>query len=1262
MSDKQNVIIEADDITIIQGEKAKNYNVRLTRVNGSPIGTVPVTIAFYNKDYSFSKEVFTDKFGNASVPLYLTGDSWKVDVHFKGFMNFLPNLVTREVTIQEFQQKLTYIESENLHINEDDVISTDDGWYTVYLKDEDDMPVQFEPINFNIVSTNENIDDVDFVLKTDENGKIVVPYLTHNDTVVITVDYKGCTRYSSFSKADVVSFDDIADRTEVFFRTNESYLEIKKGNGNWANIRTAEDTVERVIVNYPNDNRTVHDGMLYYYAMNSNLYQVTLFYKGNSNYFSKCETLTYDKPNDSRVTLWQWIELQSGEQPYYTLIFSDNHDGGKLNHITLRCLFELPYELVYMRFKNGEFDGTYDFEVKGLPTYGISEGGNYPTTIVEYDIANPLDINRETGFSLSFYLKPNDYIKNATSPNDDILIAENSFSFYPIYDKKGTLDINGFGYQNNAYQNLKVNSTNDLAISYDKINEYALLRLLNTDTLEEFYFYSYLVDNVTPVDLNFVLGLGNWDLDVLSKEYEDYGGDFYQTSAIISDLNPIEYVTDFFYDETNYNTITGDDIVITDTTISTTSTSTNYIVSDSFTNSNTYSLSFALTGGLLIASDTDNEDTNVLKIGDGELTHYKEEQIIDTQTLENTDGNYLIERNKDTWNIYYDNTLIYTTTELFNNTIGLYGAESTITNLSLYVEPQADITPSTDDYDGSVYGSDLHLEVRNDKINLYDYGMLPSGAIGSAKVIASDIPLTTDQLALELEIKYNNNKFERLDNLTGEMQIRVYENALTSQESEDYAKTLCSPMPVQDVETVFTRHSDEGTLYYIKDPRMTPNAPNTPTYLCNAYTQYKGGVEIQTETGISLFNLDNAHSPVYVGNDLVRAEFHRRSGFIKISRYDENSDSWATVNVLKLQNKPNLSVNTYNDDYGEIQFGATTWKFYRGRPFIVVNHRNDDLRILNLVDRVYCEIYENQRNMGFIEEKDAVCGIFNPQTSIQQFRQELHIGQNIKLDNFELYDIANNNDIIDVSDDSTITLTKMDNDNAVQINKTTTDKVGLNFPSYSNYVKRVGADFSLLIEKIQTTGSATDTMNVTIKARGFDERGAIPLYNGYQYGIWEQTHTFDVDTTKIDKIRATFTNCPTEVKYIDFIVILEANDDITVTMKDFMYYDGKDIDIAYDTDISQITAERTEIYFGETYYANLYNDDDEYGLCIVRPSKEQISLRRIYASDETVLIPYTKKATYWDKPSQVFVEYLKAKRQVIDIEKGEVLWQDSTDI
>ena len=608
---------------------------------------------------------------------------------------------------------------------------------------------------------------------------------------------------------------------------------------------------------------------------------------------------------------------------------------------------------------------------------------------------------------------------------------------------------------------------------------------------------------------------------------------------------------------------------------------------------------------------------------------------------------------------------LYNTDRLSWNTVGTYNEDSVSSTLfearNFILEPYVvtDITPSVATYDGSVFGSDLHLEVRNDHLNLIDYGMLPNGAIGSGKVLLNDVPLPTSDLELELEMKYNNVRFERLNNLTGQIQMRVYEDIIASDNVKEYSQVLCSPMPVANVQTVFTRHSEEGILYYVKDPKQT--GATSPTYLCNAYTQYKGGVEIKSETGISLFNLDNAFSPVLVGNNLVRAEFHRRSGYVKLERYDENSNQYYAVNILKIKSNPQLKLVEYNDDYCELQFGKTTWKFYRGRPFIIVNHKEDDLRVLHLVDRVYCETFENNRGLGFIEEHNTNEGVritddesitqystFNPQISIQQFKQELHIGENIRTDNFEVYDVEDGY-LGDKATNVELDVVQVEDDNALIISKTgNTGKVALNFPSYSSYVKKVGDTFTLSIDYVNASTS-NSTIPFVVKARGFDDRGAVPIVDGIQYGVWEQTQTVSVDTTELDNIRVTFTNCPDTVKYIDFIIIFNTTNSFNIKLKDFMYYQGDSV-LNHDVDNSIAYAEQVNILFSETYYVNLYNEDDPFGLCVIRPNQHTIGLRNIYASEETVFAPYMKKASEWDKPSQVFLEYLNSKRQIIDID------------
>lgn len=255
----------------------------------------------------------------------------------------------------------------------------------------------------------------------------------------------------------------------------------------------------------------------------------------------------------------------------------------------------------------------------------------------------------------------------------------------------------------------------------------------------------------------------------------------------------------------------------------------------------------------------------------------------------------------------------------------------------------------------------------------------------------------------------------------------------------------------------------------------------------------------------------------------------------------------------------------------------------------------------------------------------------------------MHIGENIRVDNFALYDVASNGNLIPLEHSASMTTTVIDNDNALAINKNFSGRLALNFPSSSQYLKKPSNQFSLYIGNIDV-GNET---SITIKARGFDENGAIHLDNNLQYGIWESSQTFTVNSGTTE-IRATF-DCIDKVKYIDFVIIFNTNAQSTITMNKLMCHDG-DSEPNWNVDTSIRNANKVQITFDETYYANLYNEDSPVGLCIIRPNQNPLTLRNISASDETVLAPYMKKANEWDKPQQVLLEYLNANRQIIDID------------
>ena len=1269
MSNKQDIKIQADDVTLLQGEKAKDYNVIVTSEDDVPLANIPLIVAFYNNDYTFERQASTNEYGVASVPMYLSGNAWFVDVHFKGNAEYKPQVVTREINIEKFERLNTYITSENLVINIDEE-SMNGTYYTIYLKDSYDRPISNEPVAIVVEQTGVEEPQVyiDMILKTDNDGKIEVPFLSHDENVKIITIYYDCTRYKGCINADIVSFTEVAPRDEVEFRWSilggwYYCLEYKLNDGNWVEVDNDKRHIVRPIVNPNNQlysNYDVGDGWFYVDSLDDGTYDLTLCYDGVKgaigelgNTYPFCRTFRYTEPNDNRKSITDWIESQGGSDEYTFEI--TNSIIGKMAHITLTLEYELPFDTV-----NLELGGSKIYTA--LPKYEQTDNF-YKRTILEYDIINP---TRETGGNHF------QFVSGSTSPYID---PTNPFYIDKVITLTNrnwvgttTLSQTGFGAGQQTYQNIDIIVSNERTAMHQKVNDYCLIHLVNLDTLEEFYFATYLIDKVTPSHLEFNLGIGYWRLEIVSKERDYlYQGVFYKAEANITTETQNDPVTNnLITTEENYIDLGTDSPTFAEDTITTATTDDDIhsIMSLEFTNSNYYKLQFNETisgtdSTIIYGADPNLETKDGLFINANYITLWNDNIEMDTLLFDspilNQGSNVvLIQKYGTTVTVFVNDTQVYSTDLLSWNTIGLYqdesGSSMILSTFTLEPYVTTDITPAVSDYDGTVFGSNIHLEIKDNQLDLIDYGMLPKGSIGSGKVILNDVPLqNANEYVIQLEMRYNNTRYERLNNLTGQMQMRVYEDISASDSVKDYAKTLCSPMPVPNSKTMFTRHTDEGTIYFVKDP-LDANS----TFLSNAYNQYKGGVEITSKTGVSLFNLDNAYSPVFVGNELVRAEFHRRSGFIRIARYDETSGDWFNVNTLKLKNYPQLVLNEYNDDYAEIAFGQTIWKFYRGRPFIIVNHSQDDLSIMDLVDRVYCETVENQRGMGYIidynpneintaTDENGNYSTFNPQLSLQQFKQELHIGENIRLDNFEIYEVETNNNIGDVATDSAMGILNIDNDNALQLYKDDT-KLALNFPSYSHYVERINDTFTLSIGYIDCPFET-----ITIKARGFDERGAVPINNNVQYGIWEQSVNVTVDTTAPDSIRATFTGCPAEVKYIDFLIFFEGENSTDVILKDFMYYEG-DAVINYDVDTSRVYAEQVEVHFADTYFANLYNDKDSGGLCIARPYQEPFSLRSIYASNETVLIPYMKKCAQWDKPEQVFLEYLNANRQVIDID------------
>lgn len=572
------------------------------------------------------------------------------------------------------------------------------------------------------------------------------------------------------------------------------------------------------------------------------------------------------------------------------------------------------------------------------------------------------------------------------------------------------------------------------------------------------------------------------------------------------------------------------------------------------------------------------------------------------------------------------------------------GNGTVLSNSFPIIEDKVNPTPDpSDDPYGLVFGSDVTFEIRDRKVSLYDYGMLFDGTKGiNPKVYLRDVDLGDCNLRLECEITYGNVLKQRLIDLDGLLQINCIENVdVDSNTMNMYSDMVCSPQPVPDNKCYFTRKSDDGLLYFFSSKNLTSKTKGVE-YIGSPYTQYKGGVDLQSEGGISLFNLDNAYSPVILSNGLVRLILHRRGGYVVVERWNDDDGEWLRCNTLKIEGYPILSLMKYIDDKIILKFGEVTISMWRGHPYIELQHKNKDIRIMSDVDRVYCENI-NERSLGYIEEEDVYCCTFKPNRSLQQFPKYLEIGENINSDRFN---------IVKTNDDGSKTeeffakdlkaeydiITK---DNSLQFSTTEEcDYVGLNFPNDNGFVEKPSNNFSLLIEDIRG-----DTPYAVV-CRGFREPVKLnEKRSPYEVGVYY--NKVDV-TVSNNSLKASFYNVPMGVNYIDFILLYDNSTTIECTLSKIMLYDG-DSDVHWEIDKTDMSLATSTIAFEKTYYAKLFNKNSKCGLGIIRPHQDEFTLRYIKGSQHTILCPYLKEDIPQNSMDNLLIEYVNSKEQEVRV-------------
>ena len=230
-----------------------------------------------------------------------------------------------------------------------------------------------------------------------------------------------------------------------------------------------------------------------------------------------------------------------------------------------------------------------------------------------------------------------------------------------------------------------------------------------------------------------------------------------------------------------------------------------------------------------------------------------------------------------------------------------------------------------------VYGTSLIFNLKGNKLKITDEGY------NGREFVRDEIELLSDNYHFETEWT-NNNQDGTTEDIISYMGLSLEETILETDYSKYYKDVLVSPFPIPYKTVMFTRESEEGTIYY-----LTGNEPFK--YLLEPYYQYHCGCDLLGDR-TSIFDLNNSYTHYYIENGLVRLGFNKYNGRLYLAKYDPNTDEWITTHYFHLVNEPKFAVETYSDDKIVIKAGNDTFfTIWRGRPFIGIENPTDTIYI-----------------------------------------------------------------------------------------------------------------------------------------------------------------------------------------------------------------------------------------------------------------------------------------------------------------------------
>lgn len=246
------------------------------------------------------------------------------------------------------------------------------------------------------------------------------------------------------------------------------------------------------------------------------------------------------------------------------------------------------------------------------------------------------------------------------------------------------------------------------------------------------------------------------------------------------------------------------------------------------------------------------------------------------------------------------------------------------------------IAPSFDpeQYDvTTIYGTSVEFILNGNNLSVYDSGY-------NGREIAIDKIELLKSTSYTFESYWvNKNVDGTTEDVLSYIDIGLSETILDTQYSQMYNNLMVSPFPIPYKTVVFTRESEEGTIFY-----LTGEEPFK--YRIEPYYQYHCGCDLVTRDGVSIFDLNNSYTYFYIENGLIRLGFNKFNGRLYLAKWDIITKSWVTTHYFHMSNDTKFSLETYSDDKIVIKAGTDTFfTIWRGHPFIGIKNPNDEVFI-----------------------------------------------------------------------------------------------------------------------------------------------------------------------------------------------------------------------------------------------------------------------------------------------------------------------------